>query len=108
MNAQLDFILNELAYNKHGLYEHSLIANSFQRAGYGEPGDYLQRLASDGYIGLAPGTEAAYQLSDKGKRLQLEGGFTHKAILHRESRVALALTVIALVLLTVIASAFAL
>lgn len=104
MDVQLDLILHQLSDDRSSVHRFSTIAEAFQRAGYRSPAIFLQHLSDEGYIERLYGKDALYRLTDKGRHFYRSGGFLRKAIIKRERRIASVLTVIAILLLCLVAA----
>ena len=99
MNTQFDIILSFLAEGHDPASRFSAIAEALRQAGVQSPTLYLQRLSEDGYVERVYGRDAVYSLTDKGRSFYRTGGFARTAVLKRERRVALTLTILVVILL---------
>jgi hypothetical protein len=92
MNEQLDLIINRLPVDQHWSGRLNVISEACEQAGYGSAEPYLQHLLHEGYI--EESEESAFMLSRKGDRVRRAGGFALKAIIARESRIALVFSIL--------------
>ena len=100
MNERLDYILILLSIEQYFWCRIGEISNAFERAGLGSPHPYLQRLVEQGYIEQGVGG-SQFKLKEKGESIYQHGGFTGKARVTREVRVARLLTLVVIMVLLI-------
>jgi hypothetical protein len=97
MNKGHDYILSLLVGEKYGGHHIESIPREFELAGYGSAQPYLDALVDEAYIDVMPNKEPFYRLNDKGEEVYTNGGFVRWKLRAAQGRIALTMTIIAII-----------